>query len=65
MSANSLAHPAVAESAEAARPFNRLTSIFGGSVGNLIEWYDWLSYSAFSLLFRQSVGFIGMSRAAF
>jgi MHS family alpha-ketoglutarate permease-like MFS transporter len=30
---------------------NRLKSIFGGSVGNLVEWYDWYSYSAFALYF--------------
>jgi MFS transporter, MHS family, alpha-ketoglutarate permease len=29
----------------------RLQSIFGGSVGNLVEWYDWYVYSAFSLYF--------------
>ncbi|MCY1043260.1 MFS transporter [Corallococcus sp. bb12-1] len=29
----------------------RLLSIFGGSVGNLIEWYDFYVYSAFSLYF--------------
>lgn len=30
---------------------NRLKSIFGGSIGNLVEWYDWYSYSAFALYF--------------
>jgi MHS family alpha-ketoglutarate permease-like MFS transporter len=29
----------------------RLRSIFGGSAGNLVEWYDWYVYSAFSLWF--------------
>ncbi|HKQ82564.1 MAG TPA: MFS transporter [Steroidobacteraceae bacterium] len=29
----------------------RLVSIFGGSVGNLVEWYDWYTYAAFSLYF--------------
>jgi MFS transporter, MHS family, alpha-ketoglutarate permease len=29
----------------------RLQSIFGGSVGNLIEWYDWYSYAAFAIYF--------------
>jgi len=29
----------------------RLKSIFGGSIGNLVEWYDWYVYSAFSLYF--------------
>jgi MHS family alpha-ketoglutarate permease-like MFS transporter len=29
----------------------RIKSIFGGSIGNLVEWYDWYSYSAFALYF--------------
>ncbi|MFZ2236045.1 MAG: MFS transporter [Dokdonella sp.] len=29
----------------------RLTAIFGGSIGNLVEWYDWYVYSAFALYF--------------
>lgn len=29
----------------------RLRSIIGGSLGNLIEWYDWYVYSAFALYF--------------
>jgi MHS family alpha-ketoglutarate permease-like MFS transporter len=29
----------------------RLRSIFSGSVGNLVEWYDWYVYAAFSLYF--------------
>lgn len=33
---------------------NRIKSIFGGSLGNLIEWYDWYIYSAFSLYFASS-----------
>jgi MHS family alpha-ketoglutarate permease-like MFS transporter len=32
----------------------RLRSIFGGSVGNLVEWYDWYVYSAFSLYFAKA-----------
>jgi len=32
-------------------PVQRLKSIFGGSVGNLVEWYDWYIYSALSLYF--------------
>jgi len=31
----------------------RLRSIFSGSVGNLVEWYDWYAYSAFSLYFAK------------
>lgn len=30
---------------------SRLRSIIGGSIGNLVEWYDWYAYSAFSLYF--------------
>lgn len=32
----------------------RLRAIFGGSVGNLVEWYDWYAYSAFALYFSAS-----------
>lgn len=54
MNAKSLDYQAVAEPLKTARLFSRLKSIFGGSVGNLIEWYDWLSYSAFSLYFAKA-----------
>ena len=30
---------------------SRIKSIIGGSFGNLVEWYDWYVYSAFSLYF--------------
>jgi MHS family alpha-ketoglutarate permease-like MFS transporter len=30
---------------------SRLRSIFGGSAGNLIEWFDWYVYSSFALYF--------------
>src|ERR1044071_1870079 len=30
---------------------NRLRAIVSGSVGNLVEWYDWYAYTAFSLYF--------------
>ena len=32
-------------------PRQRLAAIFGGSIGNLVEWYDWYVYSAFALYF--------------
>jgi MHS family alpha-ketoglutarate permease-like MFS transporter len=35
-------------------PLNRARSIFGGSAGNLVEWYDWWAYSAFTLYFAPS-----------
>ena len=30
---------------------HRIRSIIGGSGGNLVEWYDWYAYSAFTLYF--------------
>lgn len=30
---------------------HRLKSIIGGSTGNLVEWFDWYVYSAFTLYF--------------
>lgn len=30
---------------------SRIRAIVSGSVGNLVEWYDWYAYSAFSLYF--------------
>lgn len=33
---------------------SRIRSIIGGSLGNLVEWYDWYIYSAFSLYFAKS-----------
>lgn len=42
---------------------SRLRSIFAGAAGNLIEWYDWYVYSAFSLYFA-SVFFPSESRTA-
>jgi MHS family alpha-ketoglutarate permease-like MFS transporter len=30
---------------------HRIKSIIGGSLGNLVEWYDWYAYSAFTLYF--------------
>src|SRR5580658_5505373 len=32
----------------------RLKAIFAGSVGNLVEWYDFYAYSAFALYFAGS-----------
>jgi MHS family alpha-ketoglutarate permease-like MFS transporter len=32
----------------------RIRSIIGGSAGNLVEWYDWYVYSAFTLYFAKS-----------
>lgn len=32
----------------------RLKAIFGGAIGNLVEWYDWYAYSAFAIYFSAS-----------
>lgn len=32
-------------------PRKRLVSIVGGSMGNLVEWYDWFAYAAFAIYF--------------
>ncbi|MBD1552509.1 MFS transporter [Pseudomonas typographi] len=46
---SSAAAPAASAPVKTAR--SRLKSIFSGSVGNLVEWYDWYVYAAFSLYF--------------
>lgn len=33
---------------------SRLKSIVRGSIGNLIEWYDWYVYAAFSIYFAKA-----------
>ncbi|EGF91874.1 alpha-ketoglutarate permease [Asticcacaulis biprosthecium C19] len=33
---------------------SKLGSILGGSVGNLVEWYDWYAYAAFTLYFSSA-----------
>lgn len=32
-------------------PAHRLRSIVGGSIGNMVEWFDWYVYAAFTLYF--------------
>jgi MHS family alpha-ketoglutarate permease-like MFS transporter len=46
--------PVVVEVGAPKSASTRLRSIVGGSVGNLVEWYDWYVYSAFSLYFAKS-----------
>ncbi|MDF0487464.1 MFS transporter [Sphingomonas sp. H39-1-10] len=43
--------PPPAPGAPAPSTSSRIRSIFGGSMGNLVEWYDWYVYSAFTLYF--------------
>ncbi|MET0376191.1 MAG: MFS transporter, partial [Rhizorhabdus sp.] len=38
----------------ATKPRNAVRSVVGGSLGNLVEWYDWYIYSAFALYFSKS-----------
>ena len=32
----------------------RIKAIIGGSIGNLVEWYDWYAYAAFAIYFSPS-----------
>src|SRR5215831_18191843 len=32
----------------------RIGAIFGGSIGNLVEWYDWYVYATFALYFSRA-----------
>ncbi|MDB5003864.1 MAG: Alpha-ketoglutarate transporter [Mucilaginibacter sp.] len=36
------------------KPTNHFKAVFSGSVGNLVEWYDWYIYAIFSLYFADS-----------
>lgn len=42
------------ETASSLTMMDRLKSIMRGSIGNLIEWYDWYVYAAFSIYFAKS-----------
>jgi MFS transporter, MHS family, alpha-ketoglutarate permease len=33
---------------------DRVRAIIGGSIGNLVEWYDWYAYAAFAIYFSSS-----------
>ena len=41
----------MSQSIEAIDQKTRLKSILGGSAGNMVEWYDWYAYAAFTLYF--------------
>lgn len=47
-------HPAIARISRSSALRAQIRSVVGGSIGNLIEWYDWLVYSAFSLYFAKA-----------
>ena len=50
---NSASHGAAATPVAEKTTGSRLKSIFSGSVGNMVEWYDWYVYAAFSLYFAK------------
>jgi MHS family alpha-ketoglutarate permease-like MFS transporter len=39
---------------KAPAPPSRLKSLIGGSIGNLVEWFDWFAYTSFSIYFAKS-----------
>ncbi|MBY0380582.1 MAG: MFS transporter [Xanthobacteraceae bacterium] len=48
MAVNTINHPSHLDAADARR---RIKQIFVGSIGNLVEWYDFYAYTAFALYF--------------
>ncbi|OYX94406.1 MAG: alpha-ketoglutarate permease, partial [Caulobacter sp. 35-67-4] len=42
-----------AETSTGMSPMTRARAILGGSAGNLVEWYDWFAYAAFSIYFAK------------
>src|SRR5437899_9072573 len=52
--AATLAPPIAVERLDLADVSRRLRAIFIGSVGNLVEWYDFYAYAAFALYFAGS-----------
>ena len=42
-----------ADTAPAMSAATRARAILGGSAGNLVEWYDWFAYAAFSIYFAK------------
>ncbi|SDP55358.1 MFS transporter, MHS family, alpha-ketoglutarate permease [Pseudomonas congelans] len=51
---NPASHGSAATAAGQKTTSSRLKSIFSGSVGNMVEWYDWYVYAAFSLYFAKA-----------
>src|SRR2546427_9852251 len=52
--AATLAPPIAVERLDLADVSRRLRAIFVGSIGNLVEWYDFYAYAAFALYFAAS-----------
>ena len=50
-SAGALPAPAAGDANDTRR---RIGAIFGGSIGNLVEWYDWYVYATFALYFSRA-----------
>jgi MHS family alpha-ketoglutarate permease-like MFS transporter len=47
--------PLAADAASGAKDTRRrIGAIFGGSIGNLVEWYDWYVYATFALYFSHA-----------
>ena len=53
-SIQTMGEPVTGTRANAADMKRRLRAIFVGSVGNLVEWYDFYAYAAFSLYFAKA-----------
>jgi MFS transporter, MHS family, alpha-ketoglutarate permease len=48
------ATPSASEAAAPITQQHRLKAIVGGSIGNLVEWYDWYAYAAFAIYFSSA-----------
>ncbi|MEJ0036681.1 MAG: MFS transporter [Gammaproteobacteria bacterium] len=46
--------PLAADVSDAKDTRRRIGAIFGGSIGNLVEWYDWYVYATFALYFSHA-----------
>jgi MHS family alpha-ketoglutarate permease-like MFS transporter len=51
---NNIKHPDQISSTADRISVRQLKAIFGGCIGNLVEWYDWYAYSAFAIYFSAS-----------
>src|SRR5262245_6768553 len=41
------------KAAPASTPKSRIGQVLGASIGNLVEWYDWYAYAAFTIYFAK------------